>query len=292
MDNIFTGLGVALITPMLSDGAVDYDALAGLIDQQIAAGVDFMCVLGTTAETPCLHHGERAAVARFAIERIAGRVPVLLGAGANCTFEVEHHLHYELPQGVDGVLIVAPFYNKPSQEGLYQHFRAVAKATPLPVVLYNVPGRTGVNIQPDTTLRLAREVDNIVAIKEASGQVEQILRLVREAPAGFDVLSGDDGLALQLCLAGARGLISVVANAYPAGVTRMVHLAMQGDEAEARELDAKYRPLYGPLFADGNPSGIKCLLSQLGHCQNYLRLPLVPVSGPTEQALRQAAVGL
>lgn len=285
--NPFRGLGVALATPFQADGAVDYDALSALIESQIQGGVDFLCILGTTAETPALTPAEKADIRQAAVRTAAGRVPLLLGAGGNATRQVCDDLQRLDLTGYQGVLIVCPFYNKPSQEGLYQHFKAVEQASPLPVVLYNVPGRTGVNLQAETTLRIARDCPNVVAIKEASGNLGQIEAIIQGAPDGFDVLSGDDAITYTLLTLGAQGVISVVGNAYPAEFADMVHRTMRGDFAGGRQLHRRFASLYKPLFADGNPAGVKYLLAQQGKAQNVLRLPLVPVRTETAEALRR-----
>lgn len=287
MNNIFKGLGVALITPFCADGSVDFAALQSLIDYQIKGGVDFLCVLGTTAETPCLTAQEKMAVKEVAVAAVRGRVPVLLGMGGNNTAALVEEIKNFDFKGVDGILSVVPYYNKPSQEGMYLHFKSVAEAAgDVPVVLYNVPGRTGVNMQADTTLKLAREVDNIVAVKEASGNVEQIVSIAQNAPEGFGVLSGDDSLTCELVEGGACGVISVVGNAVPQTFSAMVRCALCGDTAEARDIDSRLRELYRLAFADGNPAGIKALLAHKALCRNVLRLPLVAASAPVADALK------
>lgn len=287
--NLFSGVGTALITPFRADGTIDEEALCTLVDEQAESGVDFLCVLGTTAETPTLANAERRRVFEIVRDRTAGRLPLLMGAGGNNTAAVCETVK-ALPEGVDGVLIVAPYYNKPSQEGLFRHFQAVAAASPVPVVLYNVPGRTGVNMTAETTLRIARECPNAVAIKEASGDTAQITAVIDGAPAGFCVLSGDDALALELIKRGAKGLISVVSNAYPRRCTRMVHAALAEQWKEAEAGDNELRPLYKPLFADGNPAGIKHVLALAGKCENVLRLPLTPVGNETARQLADLAL--
>lgn len=284
--NPFRGLGVALVTPFHTDGSVDYEALASLIESQIAGGIDFLCVLGTTAETPCLAPAEKQQVIDFVVKTVHGRIPLLLGAGGNCTASVIQYLHEADLTGIDGVLIVAPYYNKPTQEGLFQHFCAVAKSTQLPVVLYNVPGRTGVNIAAATTLRIAEACPNVVAIKEASGKIGQIEDIVAAAPEGFEVLSGDDAITFELLSIGAVGVISVVGNALPETFGRMVHAALAGDYTTALPLHRRLGELFKLLSADGNPAGIKAFLAAQGKISNTLRLPLVPASEATTQALR------
>ena len=231
--NKFKGLGVALITPFTKTGEVDYTALRRLLDYQISNGVDFLCILATTGETPCLTVEEKQKIKDIVVEKVAGRIPILMGCGGNNTSAVVHALKTEDFSGVDGVLSVCPYYNKPSQEGLYQHFKTIAEATPLPVVLYNVPGRVGVNMTAHTTLRLARDCENIVAIKEASGNFTQIDDIIKNKPENFDVISGDDGITFPLITLGAVGVISVIGNALPKEFSRMVRLALNGDYSPA-----------------------------------------------------------
>lgn len=276
MQNIFKGLGVALVTPFKADGSVDYDALRRLLDYQLSNGVDFLCVLGTTAETPCLSAEEKTKVKNIVVEKVQGRVPILLGCGGNNTAAVVESLKNDDFTGVDGILSVCPYYNKPSQEGLYQHFKAIANATDLPVVLYNVPGRVGVNMTAETTLRLANDCPNIVAIKEASGNFAQIDDIIKNKPSHFDVISGDDGITFPLITLGAVGVISVIGNALPKEFSRMVRLALNGDYKNALEIHHKFMELFGLLFVDGNPAGVKAMLNIMGLIENQLRLPLVP----------------
>lgn len=276
MQNIFKGLGVALVTPFKADGSVDYDALRRLLDYQLSNGVDFLCVLGTTAETPCLSAEEKVKVKNIVVEKVQGRVPILLGCGGNNTAAVVEYLKNDDFTGVDGILSVCPYYNKPSQEGLYQHFKAIANATDLPVVLYNVPGRVGVNMTAETTLRLANDCPNIVAIKEASGNFAQIDDIIKNKPSHFDVISGDDGITFPLITLGAVGVISVIGNALPKEFSRMVRLALNGDYKNALEIHHKFTELFGLLFVDGNPAGVKAMLNIMGLIENQLRLPLVP----------------
>lgn len=285
--NPFTGLGVALVTPFTSEGVVDYTALRSLIEAQISGGIDFLCVLGTTAETPCLTADEKHLITRACVETVGGRVPILLGAGGNNTQAVIDGIRGADLNGIDGLLIVTPYYNKPSAEGLYQHFKAVAAATELPIVLYNVPGRTGVNLTAEITLRLASEVGNIVAVKEASGNLAQIEAIINGSPEGFDVLSGDDAITLELIGIGARGVISVVGNAYPAEFGRMVHAALEGRHDEALSVHRSFRELYHFMSVDGNPSGIKTFLACRGDIACRLRLPLVPATDATIDSINE-----
>ncbi|MDM8145343.1 4-hydroxy-tetrahydrodipicolinate synthase [Bacteroides eggerthii] len=276
IQNKFKGLGIALITPFKADGSIDYDALLRLVEYQIKNGADFLCIMGTTAETPCLSLEEKTQLKKLLVERVAGRVPLLMGCGGNNTAAVVHDLKTGDWQGIDGILSVCPYYNKPSQEGLYQHFKAIAEASPVPVVLYNVPGRTGVNMTAETTLRLARDFQNIVAIKEASGDITQMDDIIKNKPPHFDVISGDDGITFPLITLGAVGVISVIGNALPAEFSRMVRLALNGDYESARNIHHKFAELFKLLFVDGNPAGVKAMLHAMGMIENQLRLPLVP----------------
>lgn len=285
--NPFKGLGTALVTPFRKDGSVDEEGLTRLVEDQIAQGVDFLCVLGTTAETPCLSAVEKRLVMNLVKRVNAGRLPLLLGAGGNHTAEVIDYLQTADLEGFAGVLIVTPYYNKPSQEGLYQHFCAVAAATDLPVVLYNVPGRTGVNLAVETTLRIARDCKNVVAVKEASGKLAQIEQILAGAPEGFEVLSGDDAITLEILTLGGAGVISVVSNAYPARFAEMAHAALAARLPEALAAHRSFLSTYPLLSVDGNPAGIKALLSLQGKIENILRLPLVPVRPETYEALQR-----
>ena len=274
--NKFRGLGIALITPFRADGSIDEEALIRLVEFQIKGGADFLCIMGTTAETPCLTPEEKLWLRQTLVQRVAGRVPLLMGCGGNNTAAVVRELQETDWTGIDGVLSVCPMYNKPSQEGLYQHFSAIAKASPVPVVLYNVPGRTGVNMTAETTLRLARDFENIVAIKEASGNITQMDDIIKNKPEGFDVISGDDGITFPLITLGAVGVISVIGNALPREFSRMVRLALNGDYASALTIHHKFTELFKLLFVDGNPAGVKAMLHAMGMIEDQLRLPLVP----------------
>ena len=285
--NKFRGLGVALITPFNHDGSVDWDALYRLVEYHITRGVDFFCVMGTTAETPTLTQEEKQRIKHDVIERVASRVPILLGCGGNSTASVVSELKHGDFDGVDGILSVCPYYNKPSQEGLYQHFKAIAEASPVPVVLYNVPGRTGVNMTAETTLRLARDFENVVAIKEASGNITQMDDIIKNKPKNFDVISGDDGITFPLLTLGAVGVISVIGNALPQEFSRMVRLALRGEYDQALSIHHRFTELFKLLFVDGNPAGVKALLSEMGLIQNELRLPLVPARLGTEKRISE-----
>ena len=275
--NIFKGLGIALITPFKEDGSVDYDALIRLVDYQLNNGADFFCILATTGETPTLTREEKQKIKDLVVDYVQARVPILIGCGGNNTAAVVEELKAADFKGIDGVLSVCPYYNKPSQEGLYQHFKAIAAATSLPVVLYNVPGRTGVNLQAATTVRLARDCQNIVAIKEASGNLEQVDEIIKNKPAEFDVISGDDSLTFPMVSCGAVGVISVIGNALPKEFSRMIRLQMRGEYDPARTIHHRFTDLFSLLFVDGNPAGVKAMLSEMGFIQNVLRLPLVPM---------------
>lgn len=281
------GLGVALVTPFNQDGSVDYEALIQLVDYQIESGTDFLCVLGTTAETPTLTADEQRRVRETIVNHNAGRLPILLGVGGNCTQAIVERLDQDEMEGIDAILSVVPYYNKPTQAGIYAHFATIARATELPIILYNVPGRTGVNMLPETTLRLAADFKNIVGIKEASGNLGQIERIIRECPKGFKVFSGDDGITLPLIKSGAVGVISVIGNAFASEFAQLVHSAQCGDYAVAEAIDTRLRRMYELLFLDGNPAGVKSLLHQLGMMENKLRLPLVPASKTTEDQIRE-----
>ena len=286
--NIFKGFGVAIVTPFQTDGTPDYEALGKLVNEQIEGGADFLCVLGTTAETPCLTAEEKRNIVSYVHKTNAGRVPLLLGAGGNCTANVIDGLRDIEREGlVDGVLIVCPYYNKPTAEGLYRHFKAVADSTKLPVVLYNVPGRTGVNLTPATALRIAKDCPNVVAVKEASGNVAQGEEIIKNAPEGFEVLCGDDGIAADLLERGATGVISVVGNALPALFAQLTHAALQGDRDTAHALQSELAEMCRLMMAEGNPGGIKALLALQGKAENVLRLPLVSVSQETNEKIKQ-----
>lgn len=285
--NIFKGLGVALITPFTSDGNVDYKSLTRLVEYQIDNGADFLCILATTSEAPCLSAEEKEKVKQLVIEVNRGRLPFLMGCGGNNTKAIVEELKNSDWRGIDGVLSVCPYYNKPSQEGLYQHFKAIAEASPLPVVLYNVPGRTGVNLKAETTVRLANDCENIIAIKEASGSLEQVDEIIKNKPARFDVISGDDALTFSMVASGAAGSISVIGNALPKEVSRMIRLEFNGEYEAARIIHHRFTELYSLLFIDGNPAGVKALLHEMGFIENVLRLPLVPTRITTLQKMTE-----
>ena len=283
--NIFKGLGIALVTPFKTDGSIDYAALKRLIEYQTDNGADFLCILGTTSESPCLDQEERAEIKRFVVEVNQGRLPVLMGCGGNNTKAVVKELQSFDLRGVDGILSVCPYYNKPSQEGLYRHFKMIADNCPLPVVLYNVPGRTSINLKSETTIRLANDCRNIVAVKEAGGSLEQVDEIIKNKPAHFDVLSGDDALTFPMIASGAAGVISVIGNALPREFSRMIRLEFNGEYEPARKIHHRFTELYSLLFVDGNPAGVKALLHEMGFIENELRLPLVPTRVATVQKM-------
>ena len=285
--NILRGLGIALITPFTPDGEVDYKALVRLVEYQIDNGADFLCILATTGETPCLSKEEKVKIKNLVVEINKGRLPILMGCGGNNTKAVIEEIQATDWSGISGILSVCPYYNKPSQEGLYQHFKAIANASPLPVVLYNVPGRTGVNMTSETTVRLANDCENIVAVKEASGNLEQVDEIIKNKPDGFDVISGDDALTFSMVASGAAGVISVIGNALPKEYSRMIRLEFKGEYEAARNIHHKFTELYKLLFVDGNPAGVKALLHEMGFIDNVLRLPLVPTRITTVQKMSE-----
>lgn len=283
---VLQGCGTALVTPFTADGAVDFDAFARLVDRQVAAGVHFLVPLGTTGETPTLSDEEKTAVFRTAKEHAGGR-PLMPGVGTNGLAGTLANIRLLEPLGPDALLVVVPYYNKPTQQGMYEYFKAVAAATTLPVIIYNVPGRTGANMLPDTVLRLATEVPNIRGIKEASGNFAQVSDLVRRIPEGFTVLGGDDDLTLAYMAAGAHGVISVASNIAPKEVTQMVEALQRDDLAAARGLHQRLFPLFKACFAESNPIPAKAALAQLGLCGGTLRLPLSAASAGTEELMQK-----
>lgn len=281
------GMGIALVTPFKADGSVDYEALVKLVEYQVQNGTDYLVVLGTTAETPTLTETERAEIKRRVVTQVRRRVPVVLGVGGNCTRAVVDTLRQADLQDVDAILSVVPYYNKPSQEGIFRHYEAIAEATTRPVILYNVPGRTGTNMTAETTLRLARTFRNIVAVKEASGNIKQMNDIIKNKPADFQVISGDDGITYPLIALGAVGVISVIGNAFPREFSRMVRLALEGDYDNARVIHSRFMELFDLLFVDGNPAGVKSMLNMMGFIENRLRLPLVPTRLTTYEKIRE-----
>ncbi len=281
------GLGVAIVTPFTEDGRVDYNGLARVIDYIIEGGADYIVALGTTAETPTLYMPERAVIAMYITNHIAGRVPLVIGVGGNSTSEVLDQLREFDLRGADAILSVTPYYNKPSQEGLYQHFKVVAENSPLPIILYNIAGRTGVNMSVETTLRIARDFDNVIGVKEASGNLEQIYRIIDERPEGFMVISGDDGMTLDISKRSGEGVISVAGNVFPKKMSHFMSLLKEGRFEEA---EAAYAPLseaVDALFEEGNPTGVKCALHAKGIISNRMRLPLVAGSAELEEKFKR-----
>lgn len=274
--NLFKGAGVALVTPFNADMSIDFPALRRLVREQISGGTNYLVVQGTTGESPTLNSAEKKQVLETVLEENNGALPIVYGAGGNNTLAVVEAFK-NIPQGVDGILSVAPYYNKPTQAGYIAHYNMLAENTDLPIILYNVPGRTGSNVLAETTLELA-EIKNIVAMKEASGNMEQIMEIIRCKPEGFLVLSGDDAITMPLIAAGADGVISVVANSFPAHFSKMVSSALNGDMETARKYHYDLLPITKLLFAEGNPGGVKIALEELGWMKPTMRLPLVQVS--------------
>lgn len=287
------GMGVALVTPFHDDKSIDFDSLERLIDHLINGNADYIVVLGTTAETPALSPEEKMDIRRFVVEKTGGRTPLILGMGGNNTAALCEELASSPLSDFSAVLSVVPFYNKPSQDGIYAHFSEVVKASPLPVVLYNVPGRTGVNMTADTTLRLAWDYrDKIIGIKEASGNITQMDSIIKRKPEDFEVISGDDALTYPLMTLGAVGVISVIGNAFPKKLSEMVHLCLKGNYSEALPIHHSFTELFRLLFVDGNPAGVKCALHELGLIDNVLRLPLVPTRLHTNELIAEAVAVL
>ncbi len=287
MQNIFHGLGIALITPFKADGSVDYDALERLVEYQLSNGANFLCILATTGEAPCLSQEEKDEITKAIIRINKGRVPILKYCGGNNTAAVAHEIQTTDWHHIDGILSICPYYNKPSQEGIYQHFKVIAKACPLPIVLYNVPGRTGINMTPVTTCRIANDFPNVVAIKEAAGSLEQVDEIIKNKPSHFEVISGDDALTYPMIASGAAGVISVIGNALPKEFSKMIRLEFQGEYEAARRIHHQFTELYKLLFVDGNPAGVKALLNDMGMIENVLRLPLVPTQVTTKQKMAE-----
>ena len=274
----FRGTGVAIVTPFKNDSSIDFSALGRVVNHVIKGGVNYIVLMGTTGETPTLTMDEKQALISYVTESVDNRVPIVVGVGGNNTQEVINTIRELDFSGIDGILSVAPYYNKPSQRGIFQHFKAIATCSPVPVILYNVPGRTSCNITSDTCLELANECDNIVAVKEASGDMSQIMRIIKGKPENFLVISGDDMMTIPVIAAGGSGVISVLANAYPSECNEIVSNALKNNFKAAREMQFRFIEAIELLFADGNPSGIKAFMSILNLCQNNLRLPLVAVN--------------
>ncbi|WP_445382393.1 4-hydroxy-tetrahydrodipicolinate synthase [Robiginitalea sp. IMCC43444] len=285
MTTSFSGTGVALVTPFRPDLSLDLEGLGRLVDHVVDGGVDYLVVLGTTGESVTLSPSEKEQVKQTVIASNKGRLPLVLGLGGNNTQVVVSELRQTNFQGFDGILSVSPYYNKPTQEGIYRHFREISQASPLPVILYNVPSRTGSNMLPDTVIRLATECKNLVGIKEASGDMEQIKQLLQRAPSGFQIISGDDFTAVPTAIAGGSGVISVLGQAVVQEFCEMMQMGLKGMESGAFNLHDQLEPLMSLIFREGNPAGIKALLSQLGVCEPHVRLPLVPATPGLQKAL-------
>lgn len=287
-DPYLQGMGAALVTPFHEDKSVDYTTLAQLVERQIENDADFIVILGTTAETPTLSVEEQDEVIRIAVEVNNGRIPLISGISNNGTKLALRRLQTMPREGVDGALVVCPYYNRPSQEGLYQHFKTLAEGSPLPILLYNVPARTAVNMLPDTTIRLAEEFSNIIGIKEASGIVSQIDTVIKRSPDDFCVLAGDDTITLPLMALGADGVISVLGNAFPKEFGDMVRIILHDPQrlTDAVRIHQKFKELYSLLFVDGNPSGIKNVMAHQGLIKEVLRLPLVPIQESNSKKVR------
>jgi 4-hydroxy-tetrahydrodipicolinate synthase len=278
MNKLFSGTGVALVTPFKEDKSIDFDALKKLLKHVTAGGVNYLVAMGTTGEAAVLTAEEKTKLITFIKTETAGKTPLVIGIGGNNTAALVKTIEHTNFDGISGILSVAPYYNKPTQVGLYNHYKAIAEASPVPVILYNVPGRTSVNISAETTLRLANELENIMAIKEASGDFAQIMQIIKNKPSGFQVISGDDPLTLPLISVGMEGVISVTANAFPKEFSQMVNFALQAEFQKARELHYKLLDFTESLFLEGNPGGIKAALDIMGICKQNLRNPLAPVS--------------
>jgi 4-hydroxy-tetrahydrodipicolinate synthase len=288
--NAFKGLGVAMITPFKKDLSVDVDALKNLTNHLVENGADYLVVMGTTGETPALDKEDKKLVLDTILATNAGRKPIVLGMGGNNTHELCLQLDRMETAGISAILSVAPYYNKPTQNGMFEHYKAVSEHSKLPIILYNVPGRTGSNMIADTTLRIAYDCRNVIGIKEASGNVEQVMTIIKDRRKDFLVISGDDAITLPLIASGADGVISVVGNAFPNEFGNMVHYALKGEFAEARALHYRLLEITQLMFVEGNPAGVKEVLSHLDICEHYLRLPLVPVSQVTSERMRRVMI--
>jgi len=275
--NKFKGTGVAIVTPFHKNGSIDFTSFAKLIEYQVSSGVDYLVVMGTTGEVATLTKDEKNALLHFVIDQVNKRVPVVLGIGGNNTLEVVSQVSNTSFDGVDALLSISPYYVKPQQKGIFQHFKSIAAESPVPVIIYNVPGRTGSNITSLTTLKIAREIKNIIGIKEASGNIMQCMEILKDKPGNFLFISGEDALTFPLMALGGAGVISVVANAYPAEMSEMVHLCLKGEYEKAAKIHYSLLDFTNAMFADGSPSGVKAALEIMGIIQNNLRLPLVKV---------------
>lgn len=287
MTQQFTGAGVALITPFDSNNQIDVKALETVVQNQVKGGIDYLVALGTTAETSTLSSSEKAKVIEI-VKKNAGNLPVVVGIGGNNTQAVTDTIKSTNLEGVSGILMVTPYYNRPTQEGLFRHYMAAAETSPLPIILYNVPSRTGINLEAETVVRLAEASEKFVAVKEASGSLQQITGIIKHAPENFTMISGDDGLALPTIAVGGKGLISVIANALPEKISKMVHLSMDGNFSEAAKIHTNLADLLKYIFLEGNPGGVKALMNFMGVIENELRLPLYKVSDKTRDEIISA----
>jgi 4-hydroxy-tetrahydrodipicolinate synthase len=283
----FTGTGVAIITPFNEDCSVDFPGLERMVEYCIKGKVNNIVVLGTTGESVTLNKKEKFEIIDTVVKTAAKRVPIIVGIGGNNTMDVIEGVKSVNLSNIDGILSVVPYYNKPNQTGLYEHYKAIAQVSPLPVIMYNVPGRTGINMSAETTIRLAHDFSNLVAVKEASGNMQQIMEILRDKPASFDVISGDDGLTFPMIALGASGVISVVANAFPSDFSTMVEEAMGGNYALARKIHFGLLDIIGGLFTEGSPAGVKSILTEMGLVKNVVRLPLTPVSAKHQAKLSE-----
>jgi len=281
------GTGVAIVTPFTQSNAIDFLAFERILDHTIKGGVEYIVLLGTTGESPVISKQERKTLIEFAVEKIDKRVPLVLGIGGNNTSELVLTIEGTVFKDIDAILSVCPYYNKPNQEGIYHHFRTLANASPVPIILYTVPGRTSSNITAATTLRLANDFSNIIGIKEASGNFDQIFQVLKNRPKDFLVISGDDGITLPLLAAGADGVISVIANAFPIQMSELVRFGLNGDFSMARKIHFQLIDLINALFVDGSPGGIKATLNLLHLCEDILRLPLVPVNKDVHKLIKK-----
>jgi 4-hydroxy-tetrahydrodipicolinate synthase len=284
----FRGTGVAIVTPFKSDSSIDFAAFGRVIEFVIKGGVNYIVAMGTTGESVTLSRDEKRALISFVVEAVDKRVPLVVGIGGNNTQDVITFMRQTDLSVVDAILSVTPYYNKPTQKGIYQHFKEIARHSPIPVIIYNVPGRTGCNITSETCLELAHAFENIIAVKEASGDMSQIMRIIKGKPENFSVLSGDDMLTIPIIAAGGSGVISVLANAFPAQCTEMVSQALKNNFKSAREIQFQFLEMIELLFIEGNPAGVKAMLNTMNLCQNHVRLPLVPVSKAINARIQKA----
>ncbi|MEZ5103067.1 MAG: 4-hydroxy-tetrahydrodipicolinate synthase [Draconibacterium sp.] len=291
MSQLFTGAGVALVTPFTKNGDVDFDGLDQIIENQVQGGMDYLVALGTTAETPTLTHEEKLEIVNRS-KNNSGKLPVVVGMGGNDTRTVIKQIENFNLDGVSGLLVVTPYYNKPSQEGMYRHYLEIAKNSPLPIILYNVPSRTGINLEAETVARLAEASDKIIAVKEASGTHSQITKIAKYTPDNFTVISGDDVLAITIASIGGKGVISVIANALPGKVSKLIHAAVEGNFNDARTIHYELIELFQLMFKEGNPGGIKALLNIQGIIENELRLPLYKIGDATYNEIKEAYLKL